>query len=150
MGKSRLEKVKIYGKRLCGRSRVKNLKAFLGHTLPLSSNGKHFSKKTLFVSIKSHIGWFKKMKTLSSNGKHFSKKTLFVSINSATISSDVTIISKLGQINKSSIFDLTKKSAVTRNICYFSKFLFIRYTNKNASSRIKFARCKVDCSECDI
>ena len=49
----RWEKVKIYGKRLCGRSRVKNLKAFLGHTLLLSSNGKHFSKKSVFVSIKS-------------------------------------------------------------------------------------------------
>ena len=45
--------MKIYGKRLCGRSRVKNLKAFLGHTLLLSSNGKHFSKKSVFVSIKS-------------------------------------------------------------------------------------------------
>ena len=53
----RWEKVKIYGKRLCGRSRVKNLKAFLGHTLPLSSNGKHFSKKSVFVSIKLDQAW---------------------------------------------------------------------------------------------
>ena len=52
-----MEKVKIYGKRLCGRSRVKNLKAFLGHTLPLSSNGKHFSKKSVFVSIKLDQAW---------------------------------------------------------------------------------------------
>ena len=55
--KQKTEKVKMYGKRLCGRSRVKNLKAFLGHTLPLSSNGKHFSKKSVFVSIKLDQAW---------------------------------------------------------------------------------------------